>query len=192
MQKLFLYLLLLFYSSFLFAQNKDVINRIAAIEKSKASVEFITELKKILATSNISNEDNMAVQTTLVHQYQALQMWDTCLNYCQAQVIIAHKQKNTLAEATFYKLIGGTYYFIPKKDKAIEYWNKSIALSEPNNFSLLLEMCYHNIGVIYLEEVKYDKAESYLENAYKIGLSIIQKLLQAIYYIQDYWLHYIH
>ncbi|NOU37929.1 MAG: sensor histidine kinase [Ferruginibacter sp.] len=171
MQKLFLYLLLLFYSSFLFAQNKDVINRIAAIEKSKASVEFITELKKILATSNISNEDNMAVQTTLVHQYQALQMWDTCLNYCQAQVIIAHKQKNTLAEATFYKLIGGTYYFIPKKDKAIEYWNKSIALSEPNNFSLLLEMCYHNIGVIYLEEVKYDKAESYLENAYKIGLS---------------------
>jgi signal transduction histidine kinase len=171
MKRNMLFLLLLISSNILFAQNKIIQNRLTEIEKSKASTDFISELRNTLTTPNLSNVDNMAVQTTLVHQYQALQMWDTCLNYCQAQVAQAHQQKNSLAEATFYKLIGGTYYFIPKKEKAIEYWKKSIALSEPNNYALLLEMCYHNIGVIYLEEMKYEKAETYLENAYKIGLS---------------------
>jgi hypothetical protein len=122
MKRAFLFILFFIYTDFSFAQNKTLENRLAEIEKTKASVELVNELKKTLSTPSLSNEDNLAIQTTLVHQYQALQLWDTCLNYCQAQVALAHEQKNSFAEATFYKLIGGTYYYIPKKENAIAYW----------------------------------------------------------------------
>lgn len=147
-------LLFLVICSASFAQNKTIENRLAEIEKTKASPAIISELKELLSTAKLTNEDNLAIQTTLVHQYQALQLWDTCLNYCQAQVALAHQQKNSLAEATFYKLIGGTYYYIPQKDNAIAYWNKCIALAEPNNYHTLLAQCYHNVGVICLEDGK--------------------------------------
>jgi signal transduction histidine kinase len=170
MKRRILFLLFLFSSTILFAQNKMVENRLAEIEKTKASVELVNELKKTLSTPSLSNEDNLAVQTTLVHQYQALQLWDTCLNYCQAQVALAHEQKNSFAEATFYKLIGGTYYYIPKKENAIAYWNKCIALAEPNNYHTLLAQCYHNVGVICLESGKdLDIAENYFIKAIELS-----------------------
>jgi signal transduction histidine kinase len=170
MKRSILFLLFFICITFLFAQNKSIENRLAEIEKTKASVELINELKKTLSTPSLSNEDNLAVQTTLVHQYQALQLWDTCLNYCQAQVALAHQQKNALAEATFYKLIGGTYYYIPKKENAIAYWNKCIALAEPNNYHTLLSQCYHNVGVICLESGKdLGIAEEYFIKAIELS-----------------------
>jgi signal transduction histidine kinase len=166
----FFFFLLFVISNDLFAQNKVIENRLAEIEKTKASNKLVNELKKILSTPNLSNEENLAIQTTLVHQYQALQLWDTCLNYCQAQVAFAHQQKNSFAEATFYKLIGGTYYYIPKKENAIAYWNKCIALAEPNNYHTLLAQCYHNVGVICLESGKdLDIAENYFIKAIELS-----------------------
>jgi signal transduction histidine kinase len=112
------------------------------------------------------------LQTTLIHKYQELQQWDTCLNYCQQQVTEAHAQNNTLAEATFYKMIGNTYYHIPDKDKAIEYWKKCIVISEPARFNLLLEQCYHNLGSVYLERSEhYDWAEKYLQQSVKLSIA---------------------
>jgi signal transduction histidine kinase len=166
----FSFFFLILISDASFAQNKAIENRLAEIEKTKASTELVNELKKILVTPNLSNEENLAIQTTLVHQYQALQLWDTCLNYCQAQVQLAHQQKNSFAEATFYKLIGGTYYYIPKKENAIAYWNKCIALAEPNNYHTLLAQCYHNVGVICLESGKdLDIAENYFIKAIELS-----------------------
>ncbi len=165
MQSKMLLLVFLGCSNMLFAQNKVLETRLAEIEKSKASSEFIIELKKKLTSSNFSNEENLAIQTTLVHQYQALHMWDTCLNYCQAQVALAHQQKNSLAEATFYKHIGSTYYYIPQKQNAIAYWKKCITIAEPNKYITLLEQCYHNVGVISFEEADYNLAEMYFIKA---------------------------
>jgi signal transduction histidine kinase len=170
MLKYFFFVLSFIICNDLFAQNSAIENRLAEIEKIKASAGLVNELKNTLATPNLSNEENLAIQTTLVHQYQALQLWDTCLNYCQTQVAIAHQQNNSLAEATFYKLIGGTYYYIPKKDNAIVYWNKCIALAEPNNFHTLLAQCYHNVGVICLESGKdLDVAEKYFIKAIELS-----------------------
>lgn len=148
-----------------FAQNKSIESRLAAIEKLKPSPELANELKKTLSTPGLSIKDNLAIQTTLVHQYQAMQLWDTCLNYCQTQVAIAHQQKNSLAEATFYKHIGSTYYYIPQKQNAISYWKKCIAIAEPNKYITLLEQCYHNVGVISFESADYNLAEMYFIKA---------------------------
>lgn len=151
---------LLIISTGLFAQKNGLVKQLAAIEKSNAYDTNIKELKKILSTSNLTPEENITVQTELIHQYQELHQWDTCLRYCQSQIALAQKQNNKLAEATFYKLLGNTCYHIPDKEKAVAYWKKCIAISETINQGLLLEQCYHNIGSVILESGKnYDEAE---------------------------------
>ncbi len=155
--------------------NNDLSNRLALIESSSSHDAAITEIKKILAAEALNAQDRLSVQTALIHQYQELQKWDTCLNFCQSQIALAQKQNNLLAVATFYKLIGNTYYHIPDKEKAVLYWEKSIAISEPNQYNLLLEQCYHNIGAIYIEKgINFDQAEKYLQKA--IQLSIANKM----------------
>ena len=154
------------------ADSNAVFKELAQIKKSTSYDVSVIVLKKMLLKPKLSLEETLAIQTTLVQQYQELKKWDTCLHYCQEQIAVAHLQKNTLAEATFYKSIGSTYYYIPEKGKAVEYWNKCIEISEVNHFNTLLEQCYHNIGVIYLENgVQYDLAEKYLQRALQFGLS---------------------
>jgi len=160
---------LLFIAPRLFAQNSELARQLAVIEKSTSHKADIVELKKILGSSNLTATENIAVQTVLVHKYQELKQWDTCLNYCQAQVALAHQQKNSLAEATFYKLIGGTYYYIPQKENAIAYWKKCIEIAEPNHYNTLLAQCYHNVGVISFEGVDYKLAEKYFIKAIELS-----------------------
>lgn len=162
-------LLLLFNTSF--AQENAIYKRLAEIEKGNSFQASIIELKKIIAAPGLSAEEIIAAKTTLIHQYQELKQWDTCLQYCYAQIVEAQHQKNSLAEATFYKLTGNTYYHVPDKAKAVEYWNKSIAISEPNHYNTLLEQCYHNIGANYLEKgEELALAESYFRKSLNIGL----------------------
>ncbi|MGC4101273.1 tetratricopeptide repeat-containing sensor histidine kinase [Ferruginibacter sp.] len=171
MRKIILIGMLLLRCFFVKAQSDSVARLVARLEKNNDSKAVIAEINVILKKATPSTEDKLAIQTSLVHKYQELQQWDTCLEYCQQQVAAAHLQNNTLAEASFYKLIGNTYYHIPDKDKAITYWEKCIALSEPNRFNVLLEHSYHNIASVYIERnYRMDIAETYLLKA--IGLSI--------------------
>jgi signal transduction histidine kinase len=142
------------------AQNDSIpllIQRFEASSDNNAAVAGILQLFK---NTTLNDADKLALQTTLVHKYQELQQWDVCLSYCQQQVAKAHAQNNSLAEASFYKLIGNTYYHIPDKSKAVVYWQKCIAISEPERFNILLEQCYHNIGAVYLDwRINFDQAE---------------------------------
>ncbi|MCX6313478.1 MAG: histidine kinase [Sphingobacteriales bacterium] len=172
--------------------NNTLSIQLAEIENSTASEARIASLKKMLDAPSLTVDEILAIQTTLVHQYLELQQWDICLHYCQQQIALAHQQNNPLAEATFYKLIGNTYYHISDKKRAVDYWEKSISVSEPNKFNVLLEQCYHNVGVYFLESgTDYKKAESYLLKGYTIGLklypavstqiSLHQRLLATLY-----------
>ncbi len=163
--------LLLCSGNFLFAQTTGIKKKLDAFESSNNHVAAVIGLNQILASEKLTLEDKLAVQSKLISKYQQLQKWDTCLSYCQAQVTLAHQQNNTLAEATFYKLIANTYYHVPDKEKAIMYWEKCIAISEQNNYNVLLEQCYHNIGAVNLENnTNLDIAEQYFLKSLKLGL----------------------
>lgn len=179
MHRCFFFFILLLTNSFLFAQYNDTIPKLVErLENSNKHDAAITQIKGILEDKNLTTRDRLALQTTLVHKYQELQKWDRCLSYCQQQIIQAHQQNNPLAEATFYKLIGNTYYHIPDKDKAVTYWEKCIEISEPNKFNILLEHCYHNIGSFYIEKaLHYELAEKYLLKS--IDLSIANKTTET-------------
>jgi signal transduction histidine kinase len=162
----------LFIASNLFAQKSDLNTQLEKIDKSNAHETNITELKSMLTVSNLTNAESIAVQTALIHQYQELHQWDTCLHYCQSQIALAQKQNNKLAEATFYRLLGNTFYHISDKEKAVVYWEKAIAISEPNKYYILLEQCYHNIGSVILESGKnYDEAEKNFQKAIRLSIA---------------------
>lgn len=178
MHRFLQFFVFLLMSNFLFAQDDIIAKTVERLENSNKHEAVIKEINEILKKKNLTAIDRLAVQTTLVHKYQELQQWDNCLGYCQQQITLAHQQNNELAEATFYKLIGNTYYHIPDKDKAVIYWEKCIAISELNRFNALLEQCYHNIGSIYLERsLHYDLAEKYLLQS--IDLSIANKTTET-------------
>lgn len=160
-----LFFVTVFWCVFLIAQNDTIPRLVNRLETSSDHKAAIITINDILNTQTLSLENRLALQSTLIHKYQALQQWDRCLNYCQQQINLAHQQKNTLAEATFYKHLGSTYYYIPQKQNAIAYWKKCIAIAEPNTYHTLLAQCYHNVGVISLEEADFNTAENYFIKA---------------------------
>ncbi|MBL7701470.1 MAG: hypothetical protein JNM14_04430 [Ferruginibacter sp.] len=159
----------IFFKSAAFAQNK-LAEKLAFIEKNQPSEENIKELKALLISSELPAKENTAVHTVIVHQYQQLRQWDSCLHYCQRQIAIAQKQNNKPAEAAFYKLLGNTCYHIPDKSKAVAYWRKCISISETINDNLQLEQCYHNIGSVILESgTDYEEAEKNFQKAIQLS-----------------------
>lgn len=166
------FLFLLSLAGFSFSQQNSISKLADSLRGSSNHEAVVKEINKLLA-KNWDDTDRLLLQSVLVSKLTELQLWDSCLSYCQNQVALAHQQKNSFAEASFYKFIGNTYYNIPNKEKAVEYWRKSIEVSEPNGFAVLLSQCNHNVGVYYLElETEYKKAEFYLLKAYKASLTI--------------------
>ena len=130
----------------------------------------INEVNRLLKERKWPVKDELILQGIVVTKLTELQRWDSCLNYCRQQVAKARQDKNLLAEATFYRLIGNTYYHIPEKEKAMQYWQKCIAISQPQQFDLLLEQSYHNLGAVILETGSdLNQAESYFRQAIRIS-----------------------
>lgn len=154
------------------AQNENataLVNRLEAAANHQAA---INEINILLANNRTgySAQEWLGIKTALVHKYIELQKWDSCLNFCQQQITAAHTNGNTLEEASFYKLIGNTYYSIPDKGKAQEYWRKTITIAEAHKHTLLLEQCYHNMAAVAIDSgTRWNEAEKYLLRSLQLG-----------------------
>ncbi len=114
--------------------------------------------------------DQIALQSAMVRKFQELKQWDECLSYCQERVAEARSNGNSLAEASFLKLIGNTYYHIPDKEKAIPYWEKCLEISASHGYYLLWQQSLNNLGGYYIDINQHlDKAEQYLLRAIEAG-----------------------
>ena len=103
---LFLFFVLMFCANFLTAQTDTIPKLVERLEAASDNEAAVITISQLLKSKELSETNRLALQITLIHKYQELQQWDVCLNYCQQQVTEAHAQNNTLAEATFYKMIG--------------------------------------------------------------------------------------
>lgn len=138
-----------------------------ASNNHSADTSFIVNY---LQKKSLNKEDKLCLQTVLVHKYLELQAWDICLNYCYKNVEEAHKIADFYSEAFFTKNIGNTFYHIKKSDKAVEYWQRAVALSVANNILEIEEVCLQNIAAVYMEKAeKYDVAEKYLLRSIEIA-----------------------
>lgn len=165
----FLHLIAVLASIHLPAQNYTIKEWAEKLENEPQHTEVITKINLSLNKNNLTAEERLSLQIVLVHKFIALQKWDTCINYCQQQIYIAHQNNNVNAEARFYLLLGNTYYNIIKKDKALEYWLKAIEVAEKNKLDEVLEHSAHNTGVYYLEIHDYTTAEKYFLRSIEIG-----------------------
>jgi signal transduction histidine kinase len=151
------------------AQDTIMLQKIEAIENAPANKDNFAVLQKIVLSGGHPLEI-LNAKIAIAHLMVALKEMDTCILYCQQEVAIAQSVKDAFAEANFYKLLGNAYYHYPQKEKAIIYWQKCLALSEPNKFNILTEQCTHNIGAVQLEFGKFTEAEAHLKRALQMGL----------------------
>lgn len=171
MNKLRLLFIALFFAAGALAQSDAVTSLVNQLESNNNHQQVIIETKKLLnREGSYSAADLLAFKIVLVHKYIELQKWDSCLAFCQQQIASAHTSGNTLAEASFYKLIGNMYYALPDKGKAQDYWRKSIAISEANHHTVLLEQCYHNMAAVAIDSsVRWNESEQYLLRSLQLG-----------------------
>jgi signal transduction histidine kinase len=168
--KLFLILVFIFCYNSIFAQTNWLKDSLAKIENSTAHKTDLVLLHSLLQHKNFTREEKLATQTTLVHKFQHTEKWDTFLQYCESEIIVAKKEGNDFAEASFYKMLANTNYHLREKQKALYYWNKCIDISLPKNYSVLLEQCNHNIAAYYIDfATRFDSAEICLLKAIEIG-----------------------
>lgn len=154
------------------AQNENATALVSRLEAAANHQAAINEINTLLANNRTgySAQEWLSIKTALVHKYIELQKWDSCLNFCQQQIATARISGNTLEEASFYKLIGNTYYSIPDKGKAQEYWRKTIAIAEAHKYTLLLEQCYHNMAAVAIDSgTRWNEAERYLLRSLQLG-----------------------
>ena len=152
------------------AQSDPVVRFIARMESSPAHAQDCQQIRQWLSKPELTPDDQLALQNALVKEWQELKQWDSCLSYCQDRVAEARKAGNTLAEATFLKLIGNTYYHIPDKEKAIPYWEKCLEISARYSYTILWQQSLNNLAGYYIDiNANLDKAEQYLLRAIEIG-----------------------
>lgn len=152
------------------AQSDSVLHFIHRLELSPAHAEDIRAVRQWLSKGNLSVADQIALQSAMVKEFQELKQWDECLSYCQQRVTEARNTGNTLAEASFLKLIGNTYYHIPDKEKALPYWEKCLEISAAHGYYLLWQQALNNLGGYYIDiNLHLEKAEQYLLRAIEVG-----------------------
>ncbi len=81
---------------------------------------------------------------------------------------LAKKLNYPEGEAKALNIIGISYWSLGEYDTAIEYYHRSLQISEEHNFNHLMAATMNNIGVIYHESENGQKAIEYYHKAMKI------------------------
>jgi serine phosphatase RsbU (regulator of sigma subunit) len=96
---------------------------------------------------------------------------DSTIYYAKKYIQLAQQLKHPKYEVKALNFIGGAYNNLGENSKAIEYYLKSLYISEEMKDYNELNLSYNNIGIIYSSEDNYDKAIEY----YTKGLKTAEK-----------------
>lgn len=136
------------------------------LEKNPNHKLAIDSLKILLKNKKLTDHENVKIYTSILYKYSMLQHFDTCLSIAENQLLLAKQNGSFLGQATFYKQIGNTYYYLKNQKKAIEYFNRSLDISKSHQLFELAEDCSHNIAGTRMEQGLSDtKTEDYLKKA---------------------------
>ncbi|MHA1380913.1 MAG: tetratricopeptide repeat protein [Candidatus Helarchaeota archaeon] len=87
---------------------------------------------------------------------QNMEKWDHSINYFKDSLKINHKLNDRFKEAKLYNLIANSHKYQKNIKKSIEYYKKSLSLSETLNFKDFFEESVVNLIQIY-ENKKNEK-----------------------------------
>ncbi len=110
-----------------------------------------------------------------IHYYVQLATFNKNGNNYQNAYINIHKaiklaqaSKNIRKEAEAEAFLGNLYFNLKRYDDAIDNYQKSISLYTHGEPNADLAYCYYSLGLCYLEQGNYEKAELSLNNSGKI------------------------
>lgn len=157
----------------------------------KSNYYLIKELKR---TQNMESDDLLKFHEKIAINYiQCLKM-DSAFLYLNEGLLIAEKLNNEKKMAQFYNVKGGAYYYLGQLDLAIVEYEKSIGLARKLNAKVQLASTLSNLGGIYIDLKKEEKAETLLNECVflfdSLGLGntsnnlIANRLLGTLYFNQ--------
>ena len=97
---------------------------------------------------------------------------DSVFYYAQLEYDFALKVDNKKYMAQALNSQGVSFYFKGNYEKALEYYEKSLKISEEIGCKKGMGKSYNNIGNIYLNQGNYEKALEYYEKSLKISEEI--------------------
>ena len=160
---------------------KDTINigrcyrQIAECLFTKGDLEqAITYANKAVAIQRISNKPKSLLRTLTSRAVILIEQKK--LNFALNDLLEANAIANQIKDDSFlssiYLHLGLCYDNMQKKDSAISYYTKSLAISSQTNNSLLQVVCLNNLGELYLKNKTIKLAEDFLLE----GLPIAKKI----------------
>ena len=151
----FVFILLIFSTSFLFSQSSQIDSLIIAVQNSSdtAKVDNLNKLAKAYWYEN--------PELSIEHGNLAAKL--------------SRKLKYKKGEADAINNIGGAYYFLNDFDTAVEYMEKSLELRAKIGNKEDLIIAYNNMAIIHESLNRYDKTLNYYQQALKLQRQINDK-----------------
>ncbi|MFN4198892.1 MAG: tetratricopeptide repeat protein, partial [Flavobacterium sp.] len=172
-RKLLFYLLIL-PTCLLFSQERSLTKReVLQLLHSSDSCLYKSDYKNSLLFSSkaldfaIEMKDDDLIgrsYNTIAGNYEEIMEIDKALEYYEKSVYHFKKAGNDTLKAAVFNNIGNIYFFRKKEyERAIDYYNKSIEISERINnvFSIVLSKL--NLSSLYFELDEYDKGSFHLD-----------------------------
>ncbi len=173
MKNTYLILIIIFSVGITFSQKKSYndIYRKAQEYNEKAMPDIaISNILKIANNDNISSSFKDSINVLLSESYRQKRDYEKGLNLLYP---IIQTTTNEFIKAKAYNRISALYnewekFGSSRIDSVIKYSDKCIKISKKNNYQLLLASSQNELGYIYIQQNKLNKAEKLLKNAYKI------------------------
>jgi signal transduction histidine kinase len=144
--------------------SQDQLKAIDAIQND--SVAFRSLQKLLENTSDLKTKLN--INARIIYRASLLQKFPLALSLGNENLMIAKKNGFDSLEATFYKMIGVTNYYMDQRRASIPYFEKALLIAEKSNYWELAASCHNNMGGAYADLREFDKSESNLLLSLKI------------------------
>lgn len=112
--------------------------------------------------------------------------WDYSLDssfyYANEALSLAHIVQDKLGLSDSYNRIGNVYYFQQQYEKALEFYEKSLAARKSSNDQTGIANIYNNMATLYSETGNNEKALELYNQALSISISQNDKFNTASYY----------
>lgn len=134
------------------------------------SAVFLYQEAFYLAQKSKLDEKRSLILKEIGIIYEIQGNYSKALEYLFAALNISTVKKFTDIEAAININIGIVYFNLKKTDKAIEYYNRAVILSEHINDTVLLIKAYNNLGNVYMSIWQdWDKAEKYFNRSVELS-----------------------
>lgn len=125
-------------------------------------------LEKLVKNEKLSINEKLTINLSLVSRTTLLQQFKKAITIGNKSVFLAQTNQLDSMEASFYKALGVTNYYMEQRSKAADYFKKALDISHKNNYWLLEATCSNNLGAVLIDMNKLENTDVYLLNSIAI------------------------